>query len=77
MITSIVVVLLIAFVASLIANVLSNLARIEEMKELKKELRKFEKAFHYNRVKALQKKEEDIVTLIVKEEDNLPKFGDE
>ena len=75
MITSIIVLLLIGVVFALVANILTNLARIEEMKELKKELRKFEKAFHYNRVKALQKKEEDIVTLIVKEEDDLPKFG--
>ena len=75
MITSIIVLLLIGVVFALVANILTNLARIEEMKELKKELRKFDKAFHYNRVKALQKKEEDIVTLIVKEEDDLPKFG--
>ena len=75
MITSIIVLLLIGVVFALVANILTNLARIEEMKELKKELHKFEKAFHYNRVKALQKKEEDIVTLIVKEEDDLPKFG--
>lgn len=81
MIISIVVLMLIVAVVALVANILTNLARIEEMKELRKELARFENAFRHDyRVRAFmkQKKEDDVVTLIVKEETNdLPKFGDE
>ena len=45
MMISILVLALLAFSFSLVVNVLSNLARIEEMKALKRELRKYEKAF--------------------------------
>lgn len=82
MMISILVLVLLAFSFSLVVNVLSNLARIEEMKALKRELRKYEKAFA-SATRSMEKmnsrkEDEDPVLLIVKEEtDDLPKFGDE
>lgn len=82
MMISILVLMLLAFSFSLVVNVLSNLARIEEMRELKRELRRYEKAFasatRSMRKMNSRKENEDPVLLIVKEEINdLPKFGDE
>ena len=82
MMISILVLVLLAFSFSLVVNVLSNLARIEEMRELKRELRKYEKAFSSatRSMKKMnsRKENEDPVLLVVKEEtDDLPKFGDE
>ena len=82
MMISILVLVLLAFSFSLVVNVLSNLARIEEMRELKRELRKYEKAF-VSATRSMKKmnsrkENDDPVLLVVKEEtDDLPKFGDE
>lgn len=82
MIISIFIIMLLIFSFSLIANVLSNLARIEEMRALKRELRRYEKAFESVKkvtfYEQIQEPLENKVELIVKDETDTPlKFGDE
>ena len=76
MVKSIIILLLLGAIAAGICSVIANLIRAEEIRELRKELRRFDKAF---RDLAPTKKEEPVVTLVVKDEtksDDLPKFGD-
>lgn len=82
MVISIFIIMLLIFSFSLIANVLSNLARIEEMRALKRELRRYEKAFESVKkvtfYEQIQEPLENKVELIVKDETDTPlKFGDE
>ena len=79
---SIFIIMLLICSFSLIANVLSNLARIEEMRALKRELRRYEKAFESVKkvtfYEQIQEPLENKVELIVKDETDTPlKFGDE
>ena len=85
---SIVILLLIGASIAAIASVLSNLMRISEIRSLKRELRRYEKAFDSAKssIKVIEKYIKDerelpdpLVTLVVKDEtksDDLPKFGD-
>ena len=82
MVISIFIIMLLIFSFSLIANVLSNLARIEEMRALKRELRRYEKAFESVKkvtfYEQIQEPLDNKVELIVKDETDTPlKFGDE
>lgn len=85
MVISIFIIMLLICSFSLIANVLSNLARIEEMRALKRELRRYEKAFRSVKVvikyiKSDREIPEPGVKIHVVDEtkkDDLPKFGDE
>lgn len=79
---SILVLLIIGAVIALMANVLTNLARISEIRALRRELRRYEKAFRS--IKKVTYYEKEIpapgVKLHVVDEtkkDDLPKFGDE
>ena len=86
---SIIGLLLIGASIAAIASVLSNLMRISEIRSLRRELRRYEKAFDSAKssIKVIEKYIKDerelpdpIVTLVVKDEtksDDLPKFGDE
>lgn len=71
--------LIIAGCIALVGDILANLARIEELRSLKRQLAKFERAFRKDqRVRALREKNEERVELIVKDETDSPlKFGDE
>lgn len=82
MVISIFIIMLLICSFSLIANVLSNLARIEEMRALKRELRRYEKAFESVKkvtfYEQIQEPLDNKVELIVKDETDTPlKFGDE
>ena len=86
---SIIGLLLIGAIFAAIASVLSNLMRIAEIRSLKRELRRYEKAFDSAKksIKVIEKHIKDerelpdpLVTLVVNDEtksDDLPKFGDE
>lgn len=71
--------LIIAGCIALVGDILANLARIEELRSLKRQLAKFERAFRKDqRVRARREKNEERVELIVKDETDSPlKFGDE
>ena len=82
MATSIIVLLLIGAIVSGVGAILSNLARVSELREVKRELQRYERAF--KSVKKVtfheqtNKPIEPTVTLrVVDEKDGLPKFGDE
>lgn len=78
MATSIIVLLLIGAIVSGIGAILSNLARVSELREVKRELRRYEQAFRVRRSPRSAKPIEPTVTLrVVDEKDGLPKFGDE
>lgn len=89
MIKSIAIITFIIFAFSLIANTLSNLARIQELREIKKRLDTFEKAFRVeltclrkikNTTNSIEQRSraDNRVELIVKDETNAPlKYGDE
>ena len=89
MFKSIAIITFIIFAFSLIANTLSNLARIQELREIKKRLDTFDKAFslsisYMRSVKAkadiieMRSRADNRVELIVKDETNAPlKYGDE
>lgn len=85
---SIVILLIIGAAFALVADLFSNMIRISEIRSLKRELRRYEKAFESAKssVKVIEKYIKDerelpdpLVTLVVKDEtksDDLPKFGD-
>lgn len=78
MANSIIVLLLIGAIVSGIGAILSNLARVSELREVKRELRKYERAFLVANPPRSAKPKEPIITLrVVDEKDGLPKFGDE
>ena len=78
MATSIIVLLLIGAIVSGIGAILSNLARVSELREVKRELRRYEQAFRVRRSPRSAKPIEPTVTLrVVDEKDGPPKFGDE
>lgn len=81
MVISIFIIMLLICSFSLIANVLSNLARIEEMRALKRELRRYEKAFESVKkvtfYEQIQEPEAKIHVVDETKKDDLPKFGDE
>lgn len=78
MATSIIVLLLIGAIVSGIGAILSNLARVSELREVKRELRKYERAFRAATPPRSAKPKEPTITLrVVDEKDGLPKFGDE
>ena len=78
MANSIIVLLLIGAIASGIGAILSNLARVSELREVKRELRKYERAFRVTNPPRSAKPKEPTITLrVVDEKDGLPKFGDE
>ena len=86
---SIIGLLLIGAILAAIASVLSNLMRIAEIRSLRRELRRYEKAFDSAKksVKVIEKyiqEERELpeprIELLVRDEsnkDDLPKFGDE
>ena len=85
---SIVILLIIGAAFAIIADLFSNMIRILEIRSLRRELRRYEKAFESAKssVKVIEKYIKDerelpdpLVTLVVKDEtksDDLPKFGD-
>lgn len=85
MATSIIVLLLIGAIVSGVGAILSNLARVSELREVKRELRRYEQAFRVANPPrsakiptCVSKPKEPTVTLrVVDEKDGLPKFGDE
>ena len=78
MATSIIVLLLIGAIVSGIGAILSNLARVSELREVKRELRRYERAFRVKNPPRSAKPTEPTITLrVVDEKDGLPKFGDE
>lgn len=75
--TSIVILIVIASAVALVADIFSNMIRVAEVREVKRNLRRFEKAFYQYRNEQKKENKSDIVELIVKEEkDTLPKFGE-
>ena len=78
------VVILLVLVTGILAawSLFVNIRRIEEMREVKRSIARFEKAFYRYQARQRAKESEsknDLVTLIVKDEtknDDLPKFGD-
>lgn len=86
---SIVILLIIGAAFALIADLFSNMIRISEIRSLRRELLRYEKAFESAKssVKVIEKYIQNerelpdpLVTLVVKDEtksDDLPKFGDE
>ena len=86
---SIVILLIIGAAFALVADLFSNMIRISEIRSLRRDLRRYEKAFEYAKrsAKVIEKYIKDdrelqdpLVTLVVKDEtksDDLPKFGDE
>lgn len=82
MANSIIVLLLIGAIVSGVGAILSNLARVSELREVKRELRRYEQAFKSVKkvtfYEQTNKPIEPTVTLrVVDEKDGLPKFGDE
>ena len=75
--TSIIILIVIASAVALVADIFSNMIRVAEVREVKMNLRRFEKAFYQYRNEQKKESKSDIVELIVKEEkDTLPKFGE-
>ena len=79
---SIVLLLLLAAIGSLVASVLSNLMRISEIRELKRELQRYEEAFRSVKMVTKYIKEENErpkpeAKIKVVDREDLPKFGDE
>ena len=75
--TSIIILIVIASAVALVADIFSNMIRVAEVREVKRNLRRFEKAFYQYRNEQKKESKSDIVELIVKEEkDTLPKFGE-
>lgn len=75
--TSIVILIVIASAVALVADIFSNMIRVAEVREVKRNLRRFEKAFYQYRNEQKKERKSDLVELIVKEEkDTLPKFGE-
>lgn len=75
--TSIVILIVIASAVALVADIFSNMIRVAEVREVKRNLRRFEKAFYQYRNEQKKESKSDLVELIVKEEkDVLPKFGE-
>jgi len=75
--TSIVILIVIASAVALVADIFSNMIRVAEVREVKRNLRRFEKAFYQYRNEQKKESKSDLVELIVKEEkDTLPKFGE-
>lgn len=74
---SIVILIVIASAVALVADIFSNMIRVAEVREVKRNLRRFEKAFYQYRNEQKKESKSDLVELIVKEEkDALPKFGE-
>ena len=75
--TSIVILIVIASAVALVADIFSNMIRVAEVREVKRNLRRFEKAFYQYRNEQKKESKSDLIELIVKEEkDALPKFGE-
>ena len=75
--TSIVILIVIASAVALVADIFSNMIRVAEVRKVKRNLRRFEKAFYQYRNEQKKESKSDLVELIVKEEkDTLPKFGE-
>ena len=89
MASSILGLLIIGASIALVGNIFSNHMRVAELRSLKRELRRYERAFESAKssVKVIEKYIQDerelpdpLVTLVVKDEtksDDIPKFGDE
>lgn len=77
---SIIGLLLLAAIGSLVASVLSNLIRIQEIRELRKQIRRYEEAFERARssvkIKYITKYKEPEIKVTDENEEPL-KFGDE
>lgn len=77
---SIIGLLLLAAIGSLVASVLSNLIRVNEIRELRKQIRRYEEAFERARssvkIKYITKYKEPEIKVTDENEEPL-KFGDE
>lgn len=77
---SIIGLLLLAAIGSLVASVLSNLMRVQEIRELRKQIRRYEEAFERARssvkIKYITKYKEPEIKVTDENEEPL-KFGDE
>ena len=77
---SIIGLLLLAAIGSLVASVLSNLMRVQEIRELRKQIRRYEEAFERARssvkIKCITKYKEPEIKVTDENEEPL-KFGDE
>ena len=74
---SIIILLIIGATFALVADIFANVMRVAEIREIKRNLRRFESAFYQFRKEQKKESPGDLVELIIKEEKDTPlKFGD-
>ena len=75
---SIVILLIIGAAVTLAADIFSNMIRVMEIREVKRDIKRFEKAFYrFKKEQEAKDQRDDVIELIVKEEEStLPKFGE-